>query len=411
MLSNEDWDLLKNYIIALAPDTLDFSNSSNKSTELTQFKSKQIKLDNIAGSYITYLKYEPKIERLIIGNVSGNLMSYDFELENISFLRECGSGVTDHTEIKDIKYTTAVGRLDPDPSEIATGKIFIQKNGVDSFISKLHRPVNTLVKDLNNDGNDELIISEFGNLHGKLSLYSMDNTKNYKGKILLDQPGAIRTLSRDMDNDGRDDLISLVAQGDENITIFFNQGDLNFKTDKVLQFSPVYGSSWFDLIDYDGDGDEDIITVNGDNADFSYVQKPYHGLRIHINDGNNHFTEKYFYPMNGATRFVANDFDQDGDVDFGIISTFPDYEKRPEFSFVYLENTDSDSFIFDPFTMNDINSGRWLLLDSGDIDQDGDEDIILSSFTYVFSPVPKELLKLWKSNGVDLLVLENNLIN
>ena len=115
--------------------------------------------------------------------------------------------------------------------------------------------------------------------------------------------------------------------------------------------------------------------------------------------------------MNGATRFVANDFDQDGDVDFGIISTFPDYEKRPEFSFVYLENTDSDSFIFDPFTMNDINSGRWLLLDSGDIDQDGDEDIILSSFTYVFSPVPKELLKLWKSNGVDLLVLENNLIN
>ena len=71
----------------------------------------------------------------------------------------------------------------------------------------------------------------------------------------------------------------------------------------MLRFSPVYGTSWFEMIDYDGDGDDDIVTVNGDNADESYVLKPYHGLRIYLNDGNNHFEEKYFYPFYGATRF------------------------------------------------------------------------------------------------------------
>ena len=176
-----------------------------------------------------------------------------------------------------------------------------------------------------------------------------------------------------------------------------------------MRFSSIYGSSWFELIDYDGDGDDDIITVNGDNADKSYVQKPYHGMRIHINDGTNNFEEKYFYALNGATRIVARDFDQDGDIDFGVLSTFPDYKKHPEFSFVYLENTDKKTFNFKPYTFKDANVGRWFLMDAGDIDNDGDDDIILSSFTYVFTPVPKHLSKLWEEKNVDIMVLENKL--
>ena len=132
-------------------------------------------------------------------------------------------------------------------------------------------------------------------------------------------------------------------------------------------------------------------------------------MRIHINDGNNNFEEKYFYQLNGATRLVAHDFDQDGDIDFGVISTFPDYENGPEFSFVYLENIKEDKFTFKPYTFKESNLGRWFLLDKGDIDNDGDMDIILSSFTYVFTPVPKYLSKLWKEKNIDLMLLENNL--
>ena len=182
---------------------------------------------------------------------------------------------------------------------------------------------------------------------------------------------------------------------------------LKFRLDKVIRFSPIYGSSWFELIDFDNDGDDDIVTVHGDNADKTYIPKPYHGLRLHINDGNNQFEEKYFYPMNGATRVVAKDFDQDGDVDFGLLSTFPDYENPKESPFVYLENKNAADFTFDDSSLEESNYARWLLMDAGDVDGDGDEDIILSSFSYAFTPVPEEKTNFWREKGIDLLILEN----
>lgn len=52
---------------------------------------------------------------------------------------------------------------------------------------------------------------------------------------------------------------------------------------------------------------------------------------------------------------------------------------------------------------------RWFLLDKGDIDADGDIDIILSAFTYTFTPVPEEFSKQWQENNVDILLLQNQL--
>ena len=52
-----------------------------------------------------------------------------------------------------------------------------------------------------------------------------------------------------------------------------------------MRYQPNYGSSWFEMMDFDGDGDLDLITANGDNADLTYTQKPYHGMRISLNDG------------------------------------------------------------------------------------------------------------------------------
>ena len=214
-----------------------------------------------------------------------------------------------------------------------------------------------------------------------------------------------------MDGDGKLDIVTITSQGDESITILYQKDNLTFRSDKVIRFSPIYGSSWFELLDYDGDGDDDIITVNGDNADKTYVHKPYHGLRIHLNDGNNQFTESYFYPLYGATRFVSNDFDQDGDIDFAIISTFPDYENNPDYSMVYLENLNAASYEFQTHTFDEANLSRWFLLDIGDVDLDGDTDIILSAFTYVFTPVPPAITANWKKNNADIMVLENTLFD
>ena len=111
--------------------------------------------------------------------------------------------------------------------------------------------------------------------------------------------------------------------------------------------------------------------------------------------------------MYGATRFTADDFDEDGDIDIALISSFPDYEENSDFSFVYLENKDAKNFKFEMFGLNEPTLGRWLLIDSNDIDNDGDKDIVLSAFSYYLAPVSEDLLNAWRESNVDLLILEN----
>lgn len=405
-MTREEWVLLKEYIIALAPGSFPDVLQKEVSAALRQFEPKPISLDGEPGALITYLGF--KGGDLWYGDLNGNLWTYNFLNNKPTLSGNYGTAIVDFSIVEDMKYITTIGKLDP--SEFSSGKIFtVKENLTNSLPDYLHRPVNALTMDLNQNGKTELVVSEFGNLIGKISLFTLNDQSEYTKSILLNQPGTIRVVPRDMNSDGRIDLIALTSQGDESITILYQQSDLKFIPEKVLRFSPIYGTSWFELLDYDGDGDIDIVTANGDNADKTYIAKPYHGLRIHINNGKNQFEEKYFYRLNGATRFVARDFDQDGDVDFAVISTFPDYEKYPEYSFVYLENRNSAKFEFQPELFKESANGRWFLMDAADIDGDGDEDVVLSSFTYVFTPVPDQITKLWQEKDVDIMILENKL--
>jgi hypothetical protein len=407
-ISMEDWDLLKNYILDMAPETISGQPFSKKSRQLYQFILRPINIDSAEGSKITFLDYDEDRKELLLGDLSGNLVSHNITSGKSTLFGNFRTPVSDFVQKDGETYVTAMGILYP--SQFASGSIFINTNKAEgnALPEVLHRPVNSLVFDLNKDGTNEIVVSEFGDLTGQLSLWIKTGT-GYRKEILLNKPGSIRTLARDMNSDDKPDLVVLTSQGDESITILYQENNLKFRAEQVLRFSPVLGSSWFDLVDYDNDGDQDIITVHGDNADKTYVAKPYHGLRIHINDGRNNFTEKYFYPLNGATRFVAKDFDQDGDLDIGIIATFPDYVTYPGYSFVYLENKDSGKFKFEPFIFDQPELGRWLLIDSGDVDEDGDEDIILGSFTFAFTPVPNDLSQSWKTNNTDVVILENKL--
>ena len=96
-------------------------------------------------------------------------------------------------------------------------------------------------------------------------------------------------------------------------------------------------------------------------------------------------------------------------MDFALLATFPDYENHPEYNFVYLENENSKNYTFKQGHLTDTKMARWFLMDSADIDGDGDEDIVLSALTYSFTPVPKELEEAWGASYTDLLILENKL--
>ncbi|MGI9531698.1 FG-GAP-like repeat-containing protein [Lutimonas sp.] len=408
-LNDQDWALLKAYILEMAPDSLAPIIHDKETFEQQLFKVSMFSIDETPGSYFTYLSYKKENNSIHTGDISGQLIQYEFETKNSQVLKKSDNAVVGFTDLDSISFLTDIGILDP--SELSSGKVIAYHNDAEKvIIDSLHRPVYNEVRDLNGDGTKEMLVSEFGHLTGKLSLMILGPSGNYEKKVLLSQPGTIRTEIKDLNNDGKLDIVALTSQGDESITFLYQQDNLVFRNEKVLRFSPIYGSSWFEILDYDGDGDDDIITVNGDNADKTYIHKPYHGLRIHLNDGENNFKEAFFFPLNGATRFVSNDFDQDGDIDFSIISTFPDYENKPEYSLIYLENKNEQLFDFEVQTIKEANDSRWFLLDIGDVDKDGDMDIIFSAFTYVFTPVPPSISEKWNTTNADIMILENTLI-
>ncbi len=231
---------------------------------------------------------------------------------------------------------------------------------------------------------------------------------NFKKHILRDFSGAIKFYIEDYNHDGLPDIWVLFAQGEEGIFIFTNKGNGNFSQEEVLRFPPSYGSSYFELADFNKDGYPDIIYTCGDNGDNSPVLKPYHGIYIFMNDKTNHFTQKFFFPIHGCYKAIARDYDGDGDLDIATISFFTDYIKQPEESFVYLKNT--GNLEFQPYSFSGADMGRWLTMDAGDIDGDGKIDLILGNFSIVtrhaaqsgldsFSAIhnPK---KYWKINSI-----------
>ncbi len=402
-----DWVALQNYIIELAPKKLR-ENPLKEQETLQLFESRSLAIDKENGALLTYLQFRDSDTTLLYGAIDGKLEALNLRTKAKKSVYKGSSALTWYNQYEQHEVFTEVGILDP--SEQQKGKLSIgQGSSAFTIADAMHRPVHTLYEDLNGNGNPEFVVSEFGNDTGQLVLIEQIDSLQYEKTVLLKQPGCVRTLARDMDHDGNLDLIVMTTQGNESITILYQTGDLKFSAERPIEFSPVYGSSWFEVIDYNKDGHYDIVTVNGDNADKSYVHKPYHGMHIHLNKGDNSFYEAYFYPLNGATRVIANDFDQDGDMDFGLISTFPDYEKAASKSFVYLENLDAPDFEFGTKILPDPNIGRWFLMDTADFDADGDEDIVLGSFTYVFTPVPENLSKRWAKENVDILILENKL--
>jgi hypothetical protein len=182
-----------------------------------------------------------------------------------------------------------------------------------------------------------------------------------------------------------------MAQAYEGITIFYNQGKGIFKEKTALAFPPVYGVSYFELVDFNKDGFLDILLTNGDNWDYSAILKPYHGIRIYENDGRDHFKEIWFYPLYGASKALARDFDKDGDLDIAAISFYADLE-QPEQGFVYLSN-EGGGLSFKAFSMPEAAAGKWLTMEACDFDGDGDTDLFLGSYFHTVGEATKLMFK------------------
>lgn len=398
LLDSSKWQQLYNYIIRFAPDSVpNIPTRKGRNSFLTQFKTSFITLNKIkpAGG-ITNIKFDDKTNQLMIGDAFGQLHKWKNQPDIKLTLN---SPITSTFMVDKTIFVTEIGIMNP--SEVPKGIIYSENSDTIITVAKeLHRPVYTEINDLNDDGNKEIIICEFGHLTGELSLVIKEGSV-FKKRNLLALPGSIKVEVEDMNGDGKKDIVVLFAQGREGVYILYQKENLEFSVEHVIMMGPEYGSSWFSLLDYNNDGYQDILLANGDNADYSRFLKPYHGVRLFINNDANKFKEEWFYPINGATRVLVEDFDMDGDLDFAVLSFFPDFDDCPEEGFVYLENKDAGSYSFATHTTEAAKSGNWLVMEKGDFDQDGDVDIMLGNFNMLAANKFKSKKKL------DLLLLEN----
>jgi hypothetical protein len=322
-----------------------------------------------------------------------------------------GNTPTGFEQLNGYAFVTAIGSFLP--SDIPKGELILYSKGDNYYskerilLEKLSRPTETALADFNGDGRQDFVIASFGNFEGGLSWYENAGGGKLVEHKIFTQPGALRPAVGDFNNDGYQDIAVLVAQNWEMFFIFSNDGKGNFVGDVAFQRHPVFGHSSFEMVDFNGDGLIDILTTNGDNGEYPSPLKRYHGVRVYLNRGENRFDESYFYPMHGAFQALARDFDQDGDIDIAATSFFPDYKNSLKESFVYLENL--GGLVFSPATFRQSMAGRWLRMDAGDIDQDGDLDILLGSYIHGPSEVPAGLMRAWEAKGPSLLVLRNQL--
>lgn len=353
----------------------------------------------------TFLRFDVTNDRLYVADaMSGALYTLDARLAPIDTLVTSES-VTWMTSTSQGHLVTVMGSFSP--TDAPSGAIKQIGNSatpnVLSVIPLLQRPVHHATADLDGDRVDDLITCEFAKWTGSLCWWK-NKGKHYERRILADRTGAIKVYDRDWDRDGDVDLVAMFAQGNEGIWVYLNDGRGRFTEQALMHFPPTWGSSTFSLVDLDGDGDEDIVHCAGDNADFGPVLKPYHGVRLYFNAGDQTFSDPIFLPLHGAYGAIPADFDLDGDVDVAAISFFPDYAGRPLEGFVFFENT--GSWVFTQSTIAESMYGRWIVMDAGDIDHDGDLDLALGSLTFEV-PGRKDLVDAWIQQAIPFILLEN----
>ena len=388
-MSITDWQNVVTYYTNAAPVVLTIPKPAvallNYWAIFSLLRPKNASRGNLAMT--TMLAFDTLNRKLYSGDAANNLYQWDDKL-NQKLVRRFDSPVTGASFIKtpdgsNTATVTCIGNLPP--VNQATGKVYSlnltvpgNKNEPALIVGGLPRPVATVAADFNKDGLMDYVTCGFGHDNGALYLLQQQPDHTFKKIVISNIAGGEQLITGDFNNDGWPDIICLFAQSDEGIRMFLNDHKGGFTMQTLLRFPPVYGSSSFQLVDFNHDGKPDILYTCGDNSDYSKVLKPYHGVYIFTNQGDWKFKQTYFYHINGCTKAIAADFEHYGSLDIAAIAFFADFKYHPQEGFTYLEQTKPNQFTAHEIPIDAY--GRWLTMEVADIDGDGNDDIILGNF-------------------------------
>ena len=256
-----------------------------------------------------------------------------------------------------------------------------ENQNVQTLLQDVGRIADARAADFDGDGDQDLIVAIFGwRKAGKLiwleQLPPISGELQFKEHLLDKRHGYSHVPLVDIDGDGDMDFIALISQEFESIELFENDGHGNFeKTILFAAENPAFGSSSIDLTDLDGDGDTDVLYTNGDNLD-SHMLKPYHAVHWLENVDHFQFSHHHIANLPGAYCVKAGDMDGDGDLDLVASTTTMVFDYNFH-TLVWFEQNDNKEF-----KMHSLESGfrQHACLELGDFDNDNDLDIAVGHF-------------------------------
>jgi hypothetical protein len=280
------------------------------------------------------------------------------------------------------------------PSDKSAGQVLWLRRDPDAaryevwtLATGLGRVADVQPADFDGDGDLDLIVAAFGwRAVGDLRYFENQTTDwsqpRFRGRVLETKTGAIHVPVADLNADGRPDFVALFSQEHEQIIAFLNEGGGRFRQRLIFSAgNPAYGSTGIELVDFDRDGDLDVLYTNGDSLDEQSL-KPYHGVQWLENTGRYPFQYHLLATMPGVHRALARDIDGDGDPDvvaaaFLPFTQFQTPSEPAVDSLLWLENREGQ------FVRHSLERGvcAYTTLDVADIDGDGDLDWITGTFS------------------------------
>ena len=295
-----------------------------------------------------------------------------------------------------------LGMLFPNNDKIGS-VVILENDGKNNFTKhiiaeKIARVSDVRAGDLDNDGDKDLAVAQFGYDDGETRWIENLGGWNFRSHILQNLSGPINVILVDIDRDKDLDIIALVSQEWEEIYCYINDGKGKFQP-KLLYGSSNqdFGSSGIFIADADKDGDDDILYTNGDAFDYIPPQgRPWHGVHWLENKGNLVFEFHRLVNFMGAYNARPFDIDNDGDLDIFSVSAFNLWERPESQSFIWLENTGNMQFV----THNIANNPSHLLsLELGDFNKDGLMDMVTGGM-HTYPPNDRMArITLWTNNG------------
>lgn len=403
LISDSAWNRLEQYYLENAPDSLSISAVPDFPMS-TLFEASILPYHLGGFGAVTLVEYDTAEQKMYVGDINGQLVKLNssFEMEEITQFQ---APIVDILVYQDQLLVDQIGFLDKNDQLAGligwTDSKTLSRRAI--LLQEMLRPVYFEMHDVDRDSHLDLVVCNFGNHSGNLSWYRSLGT-GYEQHVIKNGTGALKFEAADLDADGDTDIVALFGQGREGVFAFTNHGYGNFHEDQWVDLHPLMGASDFEWIDLDHNGSRELVIACGDNSDYSPVLKSYHGVYI-FEEVEGEYRQTDFIECHGATGLNVADFDLDGDQDIFVNAFYPDYIDGLDQSLLILEN-DSSTFTVEKIPLAHL--GRWLVADLCDMDQDGDQDILVGSFALGPGQVPPKVLDAWQRTHSHFLYLENN---